>query len=241
MVNPGPVAYLRGRAMDQVGPIRRFIIDHDDKWLFTVFYIGAAVVLSIWISLFWLIVVVGVHFAFELVRCRHEGQPWDRALAESAWEIKLDLALVAFALALAVYMDVLLGVAGLQGAARVGANAGRAVRGGTRFVVWKRVLRGVLLSVDDAAQVARAALRARRKKNARNPPENEPEDEPENEPEPDGLTTSPWRRPWGIADRLTIGFGIVCVVLVVVAPWLTAHGGAEVLSMLGEELHPWPG
>jgi hypothetical protein len=231
--------------MDQVGPIRRFIIDHDDKWLFTVFYIGAAVVLSIWISLFWLIVVVGVHFAFELVRCRHEAQPWDRALAESAWEIKLDVALVAFALALAVYMDVLLGVAGLQGAARVGANAGRAVRGGTRFVVWKRVLRGVLLSVDDAAQVGRAALRARRKKNAPNEPENQPDDQPEDQPESqpgsDRLTTSPWRRRWGIADRLTIGFGIVCVLLVVVAPWLTAHGGAEVLSMLGEELHPWPG
>jgi hypothetical protein len=248
VVNPGPVAYVRGRAMDQVGPIRRFIIDHDDKWLFTVFYIGAAVLLSIWISLFWLIVVVGVHFAFELVRCRHEAHPWDRALAESAWEIKLDMALVAFALALAVYMDVLLGVAGLQGAARVGANAGRAVRGGTRFVVWKRVLRGVLLSVDDAAQVGRAALRARRKKDARNPPTDEPdepdderENEAENEPGSDGLTTSPWRRRWGIADRLTIGFGIVCVVLVVVAPWLTAHGGAEVLSMLGEELHPWPG
>jgi hypothetical protein len=231
--------------MDEVGPIRRFIIDHDDKWLFTVFYIGAAVLLSIWISLFWLVVVVGVHFAFELVRCRHHGQPWAGALAVSAWEIKLDLALVAFALALAVYMDVLLGVAGLQGAARVGANAGRAVRGGTRFVVWKRVLRGVLLSIDDAAQVGRAALRTRRKKRGLGSEEDEPEaTEPEaTEPEatePEGPPESPWRERWGLIDRLTIGFGVACVALLVAAPWITDHDGAAVLSMLGEELHPWP-
>jgi hypothetical protein len=200
-----PARLCSVRVMDQVGPIRRFIIDHDDKWLFTVSYIGAAVLLSIWISLFWLLVVVGVHFAFELARCRHHAHSWSSALAVSAWEVKLDVALVAFALALAVYMDVLLGVAGLQGAARVGANAGRAVRGGTRFMVWKRVLRGVLLSVDDAAQVGRAALRARRKK--RGEPDDETDDEPENQPENEDDTTrepsgSPWRGSWGLADRL---------------------------------------
>jgi hypothetical protein len=231
--------------MDQVGPIRRFIIDHDDKWLFTVLYVGAAVLLSIWISLFWLVVVVGVHFAFELVRCRHHQHPWAGAVAVSTWEVKLDLALVAFALALAVYMDVLLGLAGLQGAARVGANAGRAVRGGTRFVVWKRVLRGVLLSVDDAAQVGRAALRSRRKKKHGEDGEDGEDGEPveeDTEPEPasNEPTRDPWRGPWSLADRLTIGFGTLCLLLLVVAPWLTDHDGAAVLSMLGQELHPWP-
>ena len=217
--------------MSQLGPIRRFIVEHDDKWLFTVLYIGAAVILSIWISLFWLIVVVGVHFAFELVRFRHRGQSWAPAITLATWEIKLDIALVFFALALGVYMDVLLGIAGLQGAARVGANAGRAVRGGTRFVVWKRVLRGILLSVDDAAQVGRAALRARGKQGDANDSDDDEEI----------LDGSPWLGRWGLGDRLTIGFAAVCVVLLLVAPWLTEHDASAVLSIVGGELHPWPG
>lgn len=47
-----------------------WVIRHDDSWLFTVLHIGLAVVLSIWIGLFWLVAVVVVHFAFEIVRQR---------------------------------------------------------------------------------------------------------------------------------------------------------------------------
>jgi hypothetical protein len=221
--------------MDQVGPIRRFIIEHDDKWLFTVLYISAAVILSIWISLFWLLVVVGVHFAFELVRSRHRGRAWGSALSLATWEIKLDIALVFFALALGVYMDLLLGVAGLQGAARVGANAGRAIRGGTRFAVWERLLRGILLSVDDAAQVGRAAMRARRKNDE--PGEDDGEIAAEHL---DDERPSPWRSRWSLGDRLTIGFGLACALALPLAPWLTDHDTAGVVSILGDELHPWP-
>jgi hypothetical protein len=227
-----------GTPMDEVGPVRRFIIEHDDKWLFTVLYIGAAVILSIWISLFWLIAVVGVHFAFELVRSRHRGRAWAPALALATWEIKLDIALVFFALALGVYMDVLLGVAGLQGAARVGANAGRAIRGGTRFAVWERVLRGILLTVDDAAQVARAAARARGKKNDESDEDDTSDEAPETKDEQ--AEVSPWRSRWGLGDRLTIGFGLACLALLLVAPWLTEHDAPAVVSILGDELHPWP-
>ncbi len=47
------------------GPLRRWLVMHDDQWTFIVPYIGLAVLLSALISLFWLVVVVAVHFALE--------------------------------------------------------------------------------------------------------------------------------------------------------------------------------
>ena len=107
----------------QPGGIRNWIINHDDSWLFIIGYIGLAVVLSIWISLFWLVAVVAVHFLFEIVRQHTIHDSWTTIISESLWELKLDIALVLFALVVSLYMDVVLGVAGLQGAARAGASA----------------------------------------------------------------------------------------------------------------------
>jgi hypothetical protein len=212
--------------------IRRFILEHDDRRLFTVLYIGLAVVLSIWISLFWLIAVVAVHFAFELFCHRHRGQSWSTCALGALWEIKLDVALVAFALVLGVYMDVMLGVVGLSGAGRVAASAGR-VAG--RFAVWERVLRGFLLSVDDAAQVGRAIVKARKgRRLASQPPI------VEEVSSADDVWTPPWRGPWGLGDRLTLGFGVACVVLVIAAPVISHHDLPEVLAILADDLDPWP-
>lgn len=44
---------------------RRWLIEHDDRWGFTIAYITLAVVLSLMISLFWLVAVVAAHGAIE--------------------------------------------------------------------------------------------------------------------------------------------------------------------------------
>lgn len=128
--------------------IRRWIIDHDDSWLFIIAYIGLAVVLSIWISLFWLVAVVAVHLAFEVVRQKATHEQWTTIISQALWELKLDIALVLFALVVSLYMEVVLGVVGLQGVARAGAATQAGLRGGARFAAWQRIIRGVLLSVD---------------------------------------------------------------------------------------------
>jgi hypothetical protein len=201
------------------GPVREWIINHDESWLFTLTYVGLAVVLSIWISLFWLVVVVAMHFLLEWIRQSHFSTEPGEVFLRSVWELKLDIALVLFALALTAYMEVVLGVAGLGGAARLG------LQGGARFAGWSRVLKGVLLSLDDAAQIGRAVLmRSSSQSDEDVPP----------------VTESPWRRRWSVGDHIAIWLGAACLLLLAAAPALTLHTYPSLWAALLAELHPLP-
>ena len=225
--------------------LREWIIEHDDRWLFILLYVGLAVVLTIWISLFWLIVVVAGHFVLEWIRQTHLRPHRRGVLMEVLWELKLDFALALFALALTLYMDVLLGVVGIQSAARVGAVS----RAGSRFAAWERTLRGLLLSADDAAQIARAvATRASRKKNTATAvalagggtAEVVSGDIP-NDPNAERLARwGGWVGSWGLGDRIAIGIGVACVLLILAAPWLTDHTYTTAVLTMAGELHPFP-
>ncbi len=209
---------------------REWVINHDESWLFVGLYVGLAVVLSIWISLFWLVVVVAVHAWFEWIRQSHLRTGFRPRLLETLWEVKLDIALVIFALALSLYMEVILGIVGLHAASRAGAAT---LRGGARFAAWEQVIRGFFLSVDDAAQVARAlATRGN-------------EDEELTEDEAEVLTTpvswwGSWAAPWGKGDWIAVGMVLVCVIFMLLATTLTDHTWATVAYTLFEELHPYP-
>jgi nucleoid-associated protein YgaU len=111
-------------------------------------YIGLAVVLSIVLSLFWLVAVAGLHFVLEYMRQARLRTTAADVVTHALWEIKLDIALVLLALAMALYMNVVLGVLGLQSAARAAA-ATRI----TRFAAWERNLRAIVLLGDDVARV----------------------------------------------------------------------------------------
>lgn len=222
------------------GPLRRWVIQHDDSWLFIVPYIGLAVVLSIVISLFWLVAVVAVHFGLEwlrqvyLARSTNQNLSALQLLLRVLWELKLDVVLVLFALVLSLYMEFTMGVVGLGAAGRAGAMT--ATRVSARFAVIQRVLRGVLLSLDDLAQVIRVL--ARRKGNA-----SEDESVTEDiEPEPsyEELAQPGWRRPWGKGDYVVISFGVICVMLIALAPVITHHDTTSMWITLAEELHPFP-
>ncbi len=149
-----PPGQAEGSSAEPKGHVRSWILNHDETWTFTVFYIGLALVLSMFISLFWLAAVVAIHAAMEWYRQRAESR--SRVMSRVFWEIKLDVALILFAMVVSVYMDFFLGIAGLGQAARLGARAG--ARMGTRMAGWQRALRGALLSMDDAAQVVKALL-----------------------------------------------------------------------------------
>jgi hypothetical protein len=204
--------------------LHAWAVAHDDSWLFLVAYVGLAVVLSVWVSLFWLVAVVAAHFALELIRQASVHRGWSRVALESAWELRLDVALVLFALVLAVYMDVVLGLVGLQGAARLGA----ATRVVSRFAGWERTLRGLLLSADDAAQVARAVMLRRRGATA-------PVEAPAAR-HPRGT----WREPWGAGTWIALGIGGACLLLLAGAPVLTDHTLSTAAARLANELRPFP-
>jgi hypothetical protein len=218
-------------------PVRDWIRTHDDRWSFTIAYVGAAVVLSIWIGLFWLAVVMAVHLVLEWIR-QHDLDPGlPGVVGRVAWEMKLDGALFLLALALAVYMDVVLGAAGLGGASRLGAHtAARGLRGGARMAGWVRTLRGILLSLDDAAQVARAAARSRHCGSDAGDETGSPGEGEGSSGQ--GASLEPWRR-WGAGDHVAIWMGVVCAALVLAAPWLLPDGSAAgVVDTILKELHP---
>lgn len=214
----------------QAGKLRQWILSHDDRWLFIVPYIALAVILSVVLSLFWLIVVVAVHFVLEILRqrflaeLREEKVHFLTLALRSVWEIKLDIGLIIFALALALYMEIVLGVVGLGAAARGTAMAGTRVA--SRFGVIQQALRAFLLSVDDLAQVARVVVKRRKGETTA---EEVKEDE-----------ISDGRIRPGRGDYMILSFIAICSLLIVLAPVLTDQPVEAVLAQIGEELAPFP-
>lgn len=203
-----------------------WVENHDDRWSFTLVYVGLALGLSTAISLFWLVAVVAAHGALEAVALRRRGVR-DHLLGRVAWHLRLDGVLVLFALALGLYFDVIFGVVGLAPAARGGMQLT------ARVVAWQRAIRGVALAADDVALVARAAA-ARLRGSAPTAAQGNATTEP-------AVEAPPWRTPWTCGDRLTLGAGVVLALAVVSAPLWTAHDVVGALSVLAQELHPWPG
>jgi len=223
-----------GENQAPVGPLHQWIMQHDDSWLFTICYVGLALVLSIWISLFWLVVVVGVHFILECIRQKTIAPMGSNIVLLAAWQIKLDLALILFALALTAYMDILLGVAGLGGAARIGA------KGAARLGGWGRAIKATLLSLDDAAQIVRVA--ATRRSSVAPVMDTEVLEDGIGDLKTQPVTVCSEHMPTTCSkgDILTIGFSIICLMAIFVAPWVTDHSVSSLFALFLAELHPYP-
>jgi hypothetical protein len=236
------------KSLTQLGPVRSWIVNHDNSRLFVVLYIGLAVVLSIWIGLFWLVVVVGAHFVLEWIRQAHLRDGFIPILFETLWELKLDIALVLFALALSLYLDLIFGVVGIGSAARLGAAARAGARSGARFAAWQRTIRGILLSLDDAAQVIKAVLTGKKRPSlavidTSNRVDAAALSPMTAEPEPDEARSGrwgSWGARWGKGDWISFGLGVICLLLIVFAPLLTHHTVASMLMTLTQELQPFP-
>jgi len=199
---------------------RRWLLEHDYRASFTVLYITLALVLSMAISMFWLVAVVAAHGVIEYWTLGKRG-PADHRLGRTLWHLKLDIMLVLAALWLGLYIDLLFGIAGLGAAARTGAQVS------ARVVAWQRTIRGVLLSVDEAALAARAAL-------------GQKGGTADDMPAQRRQAPLPWRQPWSWGDRLSVASGTLFAILIMLSPLLTDHSVVEALQLLGQDLHPWP-
>lgn len=156
-----------------------WMVHHDESWLFVAIYLGLAVGLSVFVSLFWLLVVALFHLLLEVVRQAYYRDTAGSVLLHAFWEIKMDLGLILLALSLVLYLEVVLGLLGLQSAARAAAvgrvthtgvragsraaqSATRAVGGGGSAI--EQWIRGFLLTVDDMVRVLFAILLLRERK-----------------------------------------------------------------------------
>jgi hypothetical protein len=216
-----------------------WIIHHDEKWLFTLSYIGFAVVLSIWLSLFWLVLVVGVHFIFEFIRQWHLRSGIRQVLLGVLRELKLDIVLVLFAFTLSLYMDSVMGVVGLRSAARMGAVTRAGLRGASRITAWERGLRFLFLTVDDVAHL----LRAFKMRSSQIAAVKTGKDAIDNQADDCELSPTSWRDwtpSWSKGDWLALVLGLVCIVLMIAVPYITEHSWTSAWSVLLDELRPFP-
>ncbi len=202
--------------------IIRWIEKHDECRFFIISYIALAVLLSLFISLFWLVFVVFIHFCLEIFKQRTYKHKSTNVFLNSLWETKLDIALVIFALALGVYLEFIIGIAG------IGAGARAVAQTGSRFAIWQRIIRGILISLDDLAQVLRFTK----------PNKNNKESSPTRQKVNDKLNL--WRNKWDIGDIISVSFGILMLVLLLLAPYITQKSINEILLIMADDLHPWP-
>ncbi len=232
--------------------ILNWIVEHDEKLLFIVLYIVISLVLSIAVSLFWLFFAVMLHLGLEIIRQSRNKTGKKTILLESLWETKSDFALVAFALWLVVYLDFIFGVAGLGAAARAGVqSSSRMGRIGarlanfvTRFAAWQRVIRSVLLAMDDLLILARIIQNSRRAKIMKkydgiNKNEETPPHTPAPVTKPDPYQSS-WSKKWTFGDYFGLGMLILFIALVLTAPWVTGHTYAEIREIIAVEFNPFP-
>lgn len=137
------------------GGVVEWIKSHDDRWMFTIVYLGLAIVLSVFISIFWLALLVFIHGVLEWLSLKAHGVNENRIL-KVFWHLKLDITLVVFALWLGIYLEAIFGVLGLAQGAKAGVHAA------SKFAAWQTSIKGVLLSLDDLAQIGKAVM-ARKK------------------------------------------------------------------------------
>lgn len=210
-------------------PLKNWLATHDDRWSFIIFYLGAAVVLSIYLSLFWVALLMVVHFFLELAHhlINNEAKP----ILSSLWHVKLDIALLIFAFVIGVFAEQIIGALGLGQAAR----AARGAQAVTRFSIIQRSLRVVLLSVDEMGRLIAVAFKNITGKAASAAAQEE--QIPQNQSSTTALSKLPWQKPEA-GDWFSLGFATVCLLLLFVAPLITPHSAADVWHIIATEITP---
>ena len=120
--------------------MREWCIEHDERVSFFVPYIVLSVVLSLAAGLFWLFVLVSLHFALELYR--HRGPAPTLVAGNALWSIRLDLVLLLVALTVTLYLDTVIGVLGLRAFPQASAAA-------SRLPSLQRLIRSGVLMADE--------------------------------------------------------------------------------------------
>jgi len=205
----------------------QWIKEHDDRWSFMLVYIGGAIVLSIVLNLFWVMMLMLGHFVLEVFRgyLLKAERPFVHAL----WEVKLDIGLVLFALVVALYAEHVLALLGLGQAAR----AGQAIRGlevAARFGIVERALRIFVLTIDDLARLVQVAVKFHSRKA-------EPAPVAASNDAQSVVESAPWASP-GPGDVLSLSFVALCLFLIALTPSLTGTPAAHVTMQIFHEVSP---
>lgn len=214
----------KARGHNRTHRFKVWIIEHDERWSFLVIYVVLAVLLTLWIGMFWLFIVVAGHFVFEMVKKRHDGcAGWTRTVVWSLWDMKFDLALVAWALVLLTYTSASFGIVGASTAGRLFMLG----KGNPAF--WRNLLivsRVVIVRKADRLAKLRmvadapcpVAARAERLQCAH----------------------YPWQQPLRWYDFVCLGLTGLCLLAIGFAPLVVDESAGELALEVLRHLHPFP-
>ncbi|TVQ82843.1 MAG: hypothetical protein EA357_07695 [Micavibrio sp.] len=214
--------------------------NHDEKWSFIIVYLGGAVILSIYASLFWVAALMFGHFLLEY--WRHIMAKVDHPLRHAIWHTKFDFGLLFFAIVIVLYAELILAALGLGQAARAG-QAVRGMQAASRFGVIERALRVFVLIVDELFRFIQIGHTTMKKKKAQ-------KDAPKEKKEVKSATIStikdvednygvpPWRR-MELGDWLSLSLFALTTGFICAAPFILDGGWAQFQAALAEEFIPW--
>lgn len=190
--------------------LKSWVITHDEKTLFTILYIGLSVILSIYISLFWLVVIVAIHCIMEYISLKYKNTK--NILFELFDHMKLDFALITFALFLSIYMEAVFGLL--------------IAKYGTRFasfIAYQNTFRAILMSLDDLAQAIKALFSIKNKN--KNPLE---------------ISKEEVLKKNSISDYIAFFLLFSSIIGILFSPYILDIGAIEIIEKLKLELTPFP-
>lgn len=216
-----------------------WIVEHDEKRLFVLGYVGLTLLLTIGISLFWLIFLVLVHFGFEVIKKYYDGavEPV-RIIAWAAWDTKFDFALITMALVLVVYTEISFGIAGIAGLGRftgVMARFSGASRGilpikdlilAFRIVCTRKMDRRDFLQrkLRWSKEQEKAGIKAMKKVERMRL----------------AAHRYPWQMKWALTSKLVMGVIVINLLAILFAITFGDTPVEEWAPEILRELHPWP-
>lgn len=212
--------------------LRNWVHEHDDRWSFIILYVGGSIFLSLYMNLFWVAMLMLSHLGLEI--WRHRLLALKNPVVHALWHVKLDISLLLFAFVIVLYSDAIVAALGMGQTVRA-AQAVRGAQMATRFGIIQRSLRVFLMTADDLARFTRAVLRVAKNGKAGQLPEMATVVAEDRDAQHESET--PWRKltagDWG-----SLGFGMACLSLIVVTPFITSNTATDTLELILTQLHP---
>jgi hypothetical protein len=151
-------------------------------------------------------------------------------IAEALWEVKLDVGLVVFALALSVYLPYIFGVLGLSSAGRAAAGAQAVSRTGSRMGRLQKAVQMIAITLDDVLFLGRGFIGGKSAKDTA---------EAIMDPSYKRERTS-WTQPWSLTSWGSVFFVALSIVALIGAPAITDETLSSSMTLILAEMEPFP-
>lgn len=212
--------------------IQNWVKEHDDRWSFILLYVGGSVILSVFLNLFWVIMLMGANLTLKIARNLLIDLPMP--LFHALWQIKLDLGLILLSLLFTIYVDQIFAALGLAQVSRAGQVA-RGAQLATRAGAIQRGIRILMMTMDDMTRIARILIKSLF--GGAGKPLTVTGHELEDTFAADAGDVAPWRNP-AKGDVFSLCFAGICILMIALSPMLTHKTPSDIGTQLAVAVSP---